>query len=93
MVSRFVGDILSRVEKHNKIYEILGISREEYDELFHRYGEEFRRIVKMGSFIRAGVELLRWLGFRDEEVDLEKIVKAVIIMKVLVHHINKSSKR
>jgi len=49
--------------------------------------------VKIGSFVKAGIELLRWLGFRDEEIDLEKVVKAVIVMKVLVHHINKSSKR
>ena len=83
-----VEDVLSRVEKHNKIYEILGIPRERYDELFHKYGEEFREIVKIGSFVKAGIELLRWLGFRDEEIDLEKVVKAVIVMKVLVHHIN-----
>jgi len=88
-----IGDVLERVEKYERIYEILGISREQYDELFQKYSEEFRGIVKMGSFVRAGVELLRWLGVPEENVDLNKIVKAVIVMKVLVHHINKSSKR
>lgn len=91
MVSLLIDDVLSRAEKFDRIYEILGIPRERYDELFHKYGEEFRGIVKIGSFVKAGIELLRWLGFRDEEIDLEKVVKSVVVMKVLVHHINKSS--
>lgn len=89
MVSRFVEDVLSRAEKFEKIYEILGISREEYDKLFSRYGEEFQGILRLRSFIRAGIGLLRWLGFKDEEIDLERIVKAVVVMKVLVHYLNK----
>lgn len=89
MVSRFVENVLSRAEKFEKIYEILGISREDYDKLFSRYGEEFQRILRLRSFIRAGIGLLRWLGFKDEEIDLERIVKAVVVMKVLVHYLNK----
>jgi len=89
MVSRFVEDVLSRAEKFEKIYEILGISREEYDKLFSRYGEEFQGILRSKRFVRAGVELLRWLGFKDEEIDLERIVKSVVVMKVLVHYLNK----
>mgnify|MGYP000545349512 CR=1 FL=1 len=88
MVSLLIDDVLSRAEKFDRIYEILGIPRERYDELFSRYCEEFRGIVKIGSFVKAGIELLRWLGFRDEEIDLEKVVKSVVVMKVLVHHIN-----
>ena len=88
-----IKEVLDRAKKYDKIYDILGISREQYDELFHKYSEEFRGIVKIGSFVRAGVELLRWLGVPEENIDLEKIVKAIIIMKVLVHHINKPSKR
>ena len=88
-----IKEVLDRAKKYERIYEILGISREQYDELFQKHSEEFRGIVKIGSFVRAGIELLRWLGFRDEDIDLEKIVKAIIVMKVLVHHINKSSKR
>ena len=89
MVSRFVEDVLSRAEKFERIYEILGISREDYDKLFSRYGEEFQRILRLRSFIRAGIGLLHWLGFKDEEIDLERIVKAVVVMKVLVHYLNK----
>ena len=88
MVSLLIEDILSRAEKFEKIYEILGIPRERYDELFCKYCEEFQGIVKLRRFVQAGIELLRWLGFRDEDIDLEKIVKSVVVMKVLVHHIN-----
>ena len=52
MVSRFVENVLSRAEKFEKIYEILGISREDYDKLFSRYGEEFQRILRLRKVSR-----------------------------------------
>jgi len=93
MVLLLVEDVLSRAEKFERIYEILGTSIEEYDKLFFKYIEEFQGILRSRSFVRAGVELLRWLGFRDEEIDLEKIVKSVVVMKVLVHNLNRERRR
>jgi len=84
-----VEEVLSRVKQFNKIYEILGISREEYDELFHKHSTELRKILKTGSFVGASIRLLKWFGFRDEEISLDKLMKAIVVLKVLVHHINK----
>jgi len=84
-----VEEVLSRVKRFNKIYEILGISKERYDELFLKHSTELMEILKTGSFVRASIELLRWLGFRDDEISLDRLMKAIVVMKVLVHHINK----
>ena len=79
-----INEVLERAKKSKMIYEILGISREEYDILFRQYLEEFNGIVKTGRFVEASIKLLRWLGFDDKEIDLEKLIKGVIVMKVLV---------
>ena len=79
-----IDEMLERAKKSKMIYEILGISREEYDILFRQYLEEFNGIVKTGRFVEASVKLLRWLGFDKSEIDLEKLIKGVIVMKVLV---------
>ena len=79
-----INEILDRAKKSKVIYEILGISREEYDRLFKQYLEEFNGIVKTGRFVEASIRLLKWLGFDDSEIDLEKLIKGVIVMKVVV---------
>ena len=86
-----IDEVLERAKKSKVIYEILGISKEEYDELFRQYSEEFKQIVKTGKFVEASIRLLRWLGFDDSEIDLEKLIKGVIVMKVLVRE-NKRKK-
>ena len=89
MADVLVNVLLRRIELHKSILDILQVPKEEYDELFKRYSREFERIVRTGSFVRASIELLRWLGFKDEDIDLNKVVKGIVVMKVLVHHINK----
>jgi len=79
-----IDEVLERAKKSKMIYEILGISREEYDILFRQYLEEFNGIVKIGRFVEASIRLLRWLGFDDSEIDLDKLIKGVVVMKVLV---------
>jgi len=79
-----INEVLERAKKSKVIYEILGISREEYDRLFKQYLEEFNGIVKIGRFVEASIRLLRWLGFDDSEIDLDKLIKGVVVMKVLV---------
>ena len=79
-----INEVLERAKKSKMIYEILGISREEYDILFRQYLEEFNGIVKTGRFVEASVKLLRWLGFDNSEINLDKLIKGVIVMKVLV---------
>ena len=79
-----INEVLERAKKSKMIYEILGISREEYDRLFKQYLEEFNGIVKIGRFVEASIRLLRWLGFDDSEIDLDKLIKGVVVMKVLV---------
>ena len=79
-----IDEILERAKKSKVIYEILGISKEEYDTLFRQYLEEFNGIVKTGRFVEASIKLLRWLGFDESKIDLEKLIKGVIVMKVLV---------
>ena len=79
-----IDEILDRAKKSKVIYEILSISKEQYDELFRQYSEEFKQIVKTGKFVEASVKLLRWLGFDESKIDLDKLIKGVIVMKVLV---------
>ena len=79
-----INEVLERAKKSKVIYEILGISREEYDTLFRQYLDEFNSIIRTGRFVEASIKLLRWLGFDDKEIDLEKLIKGVIVMKVLV---------
>ena len=79
-----IDEVLERAKKSKVIYEILGISKEEYDTLFRQYSEEFNGIVKTGRFVEASIRLLRWLGFDEREIDLDKLIKGVIVMKVLV---------
>ena len=85
-----IQEILDRAEKFDRIYDILGLSREEYDKLFKQYSEEFKQIVKTGRFVEASIKLLKWLGFDERDIDLAKLVKGLIVMKVLIHYINKS---
>jgi len=79
-----IDEVLERAKKSKVIYEILGLSKEEYDRLFRQYLEEFNDIVKTGRFVEASIRLLKWLGFDDSEIDLEKLIKGVVVMKVLV---------
>ena len=88
-----IQEILDRAEKFDRIYDILGLSREEYDKLFKQYSEEFKQIVKTGRFVEASIKLLKWLGFDERDIDLAKLVKGLIVMKVLIHYINKNKKR
>ena len=84
--------MLERAKKSKMIYEILGLSKDEYDRLFRQYLEEFNDIAKTGRFVEASVKLLKWLGFDNSEIDLDKLIKGVVVMKVLVHYLNKSKK-
>ena len=79
-----IDEVMERAKKSKVIYEILGISREEYDTLFRQYLEEFNDIVKTGRFVEASIRLLKWLGFDDSKINLEKLIKGVIVMKVVV---------
>ena len=79
-----INEVLESAKKSKVIYEILGISKEEYDTLFRQYLEEFNGIIRTGRFVEASIKLLRWLGFDDSKIDLEKLIKGVIVMKVLV---------
>ena len=79
-----INEVLERAKKSKVIYEILGISREEYDRLFKQYLDEFNGIIRTGRFVEASIKLLKWLGFDDKEIDLEKLIKGVIVMKVVV---------
>ena len=79
-----INEVLERAKKSKVIYEILGISREEYDILFKQYLEEFNGIIRTGRFVEASIRLLRWLGFDESKIDLEKLIKGVVVMKVVV---------
>ena len=76
--------MLERAKKSKVIYEILGLSKDEYDTLFRQYLDEFNGIIRTGRFVEASIKLLKWLGFDDKEIDLEKLIKGVIVMKVVV---------
>jgi len=79
-----IDEVLERAKKSKVIYEILGISKEQYDTLFRQYLEEFNGIVKTGRFVEASIRLLKWLGFDESKIDLEKLIKGVVVMKVVV---------
>jgi len=79
-----IDEMLERAKKSKVIYEILGLSKDEYDTLFRQYLDEFNGIIRTGRFVEASIKLLKWLGFDDKEIDLEKLIKGVIVMKVVV---------
>jgi len=79
-----INEVLERAKKSKVIYEILGLSKDEYDTLFRQYLDEFNGIIRTGRFVEASIKLLKWLGFDDKEIDLEKLIKGVIVMKVVV---------
>ena len=79
-----IDEVLERAKKSKVIYEILGLSKEEYDTLFRQYLEEFNGIIRTGRFVEASIRLLRWLGFDDSKINLEKLIKGVVVMKVVV---------
>ena len=79
-----INEVLERAKKSKVIYEILGISKEEYDRLFKQYLDEFNGIIRTGRFVEASIKLLRWLGFDDSKIDLEKLIKGIVVMKVVV---------
>jgi len=87
-----IDKVLKRARKSKVIYEILGLSKDEYDRLFRQYLEEFNGIVKTGRFVEASIRLLRWLGFDESEIDLEKLIKGVVVMKVLIKYVNVNKK-
>ena len=76
--------MLERAKKSKVIYEILGLSKDEYDTLFRQYLDEFNGIIRTGRFVEASIKLLKWLGFDNSEINLDKLIKGVIVMKVLV---------
>jgi len=86
-----INEVLERSGKKKKVYEVIGISREQYDQLFDRYKEEFREILKTGRFVEAGIKLLRWLGVADKDITTDNIVKSVIVMKTIIHYVNRAS--
>jgi len=88
-----ISEVLKRSEEKKIIYEILGIPKEEYDQLFDKYGEEFKDILKTGRFVEAGIKLLKWLGLKEENITIDSIVKAIIVMKTTIYYINKTSQR
>ena len=79
-----INEVLERAKKSKVIYEILGISKEEYDRLFKQYLDEFNGIIRTGRFVEASIKLLKWLGFDDSKIDLEKLIKGIVVMKVVV---------
>ena len=77
-------EIEERVGKNELISEILGIDQREYIKLEKAKMDEYIDILKTNSYTKAAVRLLRWLGLDEEEVDLEKIVKAIAVIKYSV---------
>ena len=88
-----ISEVLKRAEEKKVVYEVIGISKEQYDELFNKYEKEFKEILKTGRFVEAGIKLLKWLGFKEEDITTDDIVKAVIVMKTIVYYVNKASRR
>ena len=81
-----INEVLERAKKSKVIYEILGISKEEYDTLFRQYLDEFNGIIRTGRFVEASIKLLKWLGFDESEINLDKLIKGVRLSRTLVHH-------
>jgi len=87
-----INEVLERSGKKKTVYEVIGISKEQYDLLYDKYKEEFKEILRTGKFVEAGIKLLKWLGVADEDITTDNIVKSVIVMKTIIHYANKASK-
>lgn len=86
-------EIEEKVGKNELISEILGIDQREYIKLEKAKMDEYIDILKTNSYTKAAVRLLRWLGLDGEEVDLEKVVKAIAVIKYSVVVTNYASSK
>ena len=88
--------IVKRIEElqndFERIHELLGVSPIEYKNELKKSKSEFLEIVKTGRYTIASLRLLRWLGFSDEEIDFEKIVKGIAVIYSIVKAINIAEK-
>ena len=88
--------IVKRIEEFQndfeRIHELLGVSPIEYKNELKKSKSEFLEIVKTGRYTIASLRLLRWLGFSDEEIDFEKIVKGIAVIYSIVKAINIAEK-
>ena len=88
--------IVKRIEEFQndfeRIHELLGVSPIEYKNELRKSKSEFLEIVKTGRYTIASLRLLRWLGFSDEEIDFEKIVKGIAVIYSIVKAINIAEK-
>lgn len=84
MSETFVEKVLKNSEKTNRIDRILEVDSTEYIRLMENHKKKIREILFIGSFTKAGIELLKWLGFREEDIDLEKLTKAILVVKLIV---------
>jgi len=88
--------VVERIEElqrdFERIHELLGVSPAEYKDELRKSKSEFLEIVKTGRYTLASLKLLRWLGFSDEEIDFEKVVKGIAIIYSVVTAINVAEK-
>jgi len=89
MNKTYVEEVLERANKMDDIPKILGIEKKDYTKLVEKLKPELVEILKTGSFTEASVKLLRWLGIEDEKIDVEKLVKGILVIKNIVFLNNK----
>jgi len=74
------------------INDVLGMDKSEYRTALQKLKTELMEIVKTGRYSIASIKLLNWLGFKDEEIDLNKVLKGVAIINSFVTIINIAEK-
>jgi len=85
----YADEVLERIDKYSKIYEVLGLEKEEYGERAKKSLKELSDILRDGSYTRAGLKLLDWLGIDKREVTPDVLIKAIMIVKYAVSVTNR----
>lgn len=86
-------DLVKRVfEMHKKSTElddILGISYNDFVKKVDTFKPELEEILKTGSYSMAGIKFLRWLGLSDEQINVDNLIKAIMVIRRIVFLHNK----
>jgi len=88
MNESLIKNIENPDKKFERISEILNIPRDEVSKMMKKNKDELIEIINTGRYTLASLKLLRWLGVKDEEIDVEKIMKGVAIVNSILTIIN-----
>ena len=89
MSKEFVERVLSKMNETDNIAEIIGLEPKDYRKMIDKFRPELKEIISTGKYTLASLKLLQWLGFSDDEINVEKLVKSMLVVKNIVFLTNR----